>query len=295
MVSSQLKLIVTGASGFLGSSLALSFMKAGHKVALVVRPNSNLWRLGTETSKFLVVRCHNDNDIEQFIQTFDPFIVVHTACVYGRLGETITQISDSNLRFGLLLIQGLAKLNHSAVFVNTDTALNANINSYSLSKKHFAQWGELMVRLNNNLRFINVILQHMYGPEDDRHKFTSYVINTCRQNEEKLELTSGEQKRDFIFIDDVVSAYSVLLNRYDELDSYSDVEVGSGVPMTVRNFVELVHRLTSSSTCLLFGALPYRENELMFSCADLSIMNKLGWQPHFSIRSGLMKTISIES
>lgn len=142
--------------------------------------------------------------------------------------------------------------------------------------------------------FINVLLQHMYGPGDDASKFTTHVLHACHRNDPVLKLTAGEQARDFIYIDDVVSAYDTLLTQRHQLDTVQDIDVGSGVAPTIRQFVETAHRLTASRTELLFGALPYRANEAMHCLANVARMTQLGWVPAFDLNAGLKKTIELE-
>jgi nucleoside-diphosphate-sugar epimerase len=134
----------------------------------------------------------------------------------------------------------------------------------------------------------------MYGPDDDQSKFTTHVLHACHRNDQVLKLTAGEQERDFIYIDDVVSAYDTLVTQSCKLDLVGDIEVGSGVAYSIRHFVEITHRLTASRTELQFGALPYRANEPMHCLANLDRIKKLGWHPKFNLKAGLDKTIDIE-
>ena len=134
----------------------------------------------------------------------------------------------------------------------------------------------------------------MYGPDDDASKFTTSVLHACHDHVEALALTAGEQRRDFVFIDDVVDAYATLLRRAPELASSESIDVGSGTAPTVREFVETVHALCRSKTRLDFGAQPYRPNEAMHCRADLTRMRQLGWTPQYDLRSGLLRTIELE-
>ncbi len=163
------------------------------------------------------------------------------------------------------------------------------LNSYALSKKQFSEW---LKQLAGKMKVVNIQLEHMYGPKDDNKKFIPYVIEQCINNVPGLKLTLGEQKRDFIFIQDVVSAYLCLLNKYKCLqDDYNEIEVGSGNSVTIRELVKTITKITSSRTRLLFGALPYRGNEIMESIADISMMKNLGWSPLVSLAEGIKKTI----
>lgn len=290
-----MKILLTGASGFLGSALALHWLKSGHKVALLLRPTSNLYRLAGFEAAFEIGRCQTDAEIERFVINARPDIVVHTACAYGRQAESSLQLFDTNLRLGLLVLQSLQNFSHPVNFINTGSALAPEVSPYSLSKYQFAQWGRMLAtQSSGQLKFINALLQHMYGPGDDASKFTTYVLHSCYRNDPELKLTAGEQARDFIYIDDVLSAYDTLIAKSHLFDSALDVDLGSGVAPTIREFVETAHRLTSSRTELLFGALPYRPNEAMHCLANIDRMVELGWAPAFDIQAGLTKTIELE-
>ena len=193
------------------------------------------------------------------------------------------------------MMQALQQNKQSVTFINTGSALAPEVSPYALSKHQFAQWGRMLAtQSGGQFRFVNVLLQHMYGPGDDASKFTTHVLHTCHRNDPVLKLTAGEQARDLIYIDDVVSAYDTLLTQSLQLDAVLDIEVGSGLAPTIRQFVETAHRLTASRTEMLFGALPYRANEAMHCLANVERMTQLGWAPAFDLHAGLKKTIELE-
>ncbi|WP_290746249.1 NAD(P)-dependent oxidoreductase [Haliea sp.] len=290
-----MNILLTGASGFLGSALALHWLKAGHQVALLLRPGSQLHRLSGLDPSFNIGRYTTDAEVYAFIKKTQPEIVVHTACSYGRQGETNLQVFDTNLRFGVVITQALQQSTLPVTFINTGSALAPEVSVYALSKHQFAGWGRMLpLQSGGQLKFVNVLLQHMYGPNDDASKFTTHVLNACQRNDPLLKLTAGEQARDLIYIDDVVHAYDTLLKKRHQLDATQDIDVGSGVATTIREFVETAHRLTASQTELHFGALPYRPNEVMHCQANTDRIRQLGWQPAFDLEAGLQKTIELE-
>lgn len=292
-----MKILLTGGSGFLGSALALQLKRGGHDVALPLRPASSLARLKGQA--FEIGRVAQDVELHDFVARVRPDAVVHTACAYGRQGEGLLTLTDANVRFGLSLLQCLQSLPEAAagprVFINTGTALPAATSPYALSKHQFAAWGAQQAHAAPaRLRFVNVELQHMYGAGDDASKFTTHVMHACHRNDPELQLTAGEQRRDFIYIDDVVAGYSTLLQRSHALGIAADVPLGSGQAPTVREYVQAVHRLCGSRTELRFGALPYRPTEAMHCQADLSRMAGLGWSPRWSLEAGIERTLALE-
>ncbi|HET8729844.1 MAG TPA: NAD(P)-dependent oxidoreductase [Moraxellaceae bacterium] len=285
-----MRVLITGASGFLGSALVRGLAVAGHAVVALLRERSDDHRLLPLPPGVSVVRCADTAAVRQAIADARPDVLVHTACNYGRHGESFAAIADTNLGFGLAVLDAAiaAGVPH---FVNTDTVLDRRTNAYALSKKQFAEWAVWLAE-QGRITVTNVLLQHMYGPFDDPSKFSTHVLRSCHANVESLALTPGQQQRDFIHIDDVVSAYACLLAPAGA--GWRDVEVGTGDAPTLEAFVRLVHRLTGSQTRLDFGAVPYRTGEAMCFVADTTALRALGWRPRYSLEAGLTQTIAME-
>ena len=136
-------------------------------------------------------------------------------------------------------------------------------------------------------------LHHFYGPGDDHTKFTTQVIAALIRNDECINLMPGEQKRDFIFIDDVVQAMMKIIGNTEELGfDYHDYQLGTGTSLSIRQFVELVKRISGNSkTILNFGAIPYRVDEIMDIDYGENKMSGMDWRPRYSLEEGLTMTI----
>lgn len=284
-------LLITGATGFLGSHLVRRFVADGWDVAILKRPASNLNRIADIQDRLHVfdVDCLDD----PFVTLGHVDVVIHAATNYGRPSEPASSIFATNIAFPLRLLEAVTR-HGTGTLINTDTVLDPMLNPYALSKHQFKQWGHQFAR-DGKFRFINLRLEHVYGAGDDPTKFTTHVLRACLGNAPELKLTLGEQKRDFIHVDDAVNAYAVVLDRLLELaPGFNEIDVGSGRAVTVREFVETVHCLTDATTQLEFGALPYRPNEPMFSQANTTQLTALGWANRYDLATGLKRTVESE-
>lgn len=288
-----MKILITGASGFLGSALARRLGELNFSVSLLVRKNTNLFRI-PDLDHYRIGRCETNLEVEKFIADDPPDFIIHTACCYGRNKESIAQIVDSNIFFGIIVLDAINKLQKKIAFLNTASVLPDEVSLYALTKNQFERLGMKFCNYpESRLQFINIKLQHMYGPGDDDTKFTTYVINCCRKNVSMLPLTLGSQKRDFIYIDDVVDGYLKILENAYNFGRQEQIELGSGHAVSIRHFVELVHKATNSSTHLGFGQIPSRENDEPYLVANTEFLRNLGWSPQFTLDSGIKKMIEM--
>jgi CDP-paratose synthetase len=291
-----MKVLITGASGFIGSHLVRSLRNHGSEIILLKRSTSNCRRIEDllPTLRFF------DLDRKPLVDVFqeNPGIdaIVHVATCYGRGGESASAILEANTLFPLGLLE-LASQNGVKAFLNTDTFFADNpsgyghLNVYTVAKRQFAEWGRQMAA-PLKIAFLNLKLFHVYGPLDGEEKFATRIIRSCLSNEPEIPLTPGEQKRDFIFVHDVVDAFRALLDYSRSAPVGSlEFQAGTGRLHSIRHFVESVHGLTHSKSKLLFGALPYRENEFSFPAADSASLRALGWKPAWTLESGLEATV----
>lgn len=290
-----MNILLTGGSGFLGSALAKALQVEGHQVSLLLRASSSLTRLKSVEHRFAVRRFENATEISNAIKETKPNVVIHTACSYGRSNETDLEVLEANFVYGAKILQFLSQFGGPVKFINVGTPLPSNVSVYALSKNSFVEWGKAIAQKpKSKIKFLNILLQHMYGEGDDPTKFTTKIIQACQSRQAELGLTQGLQRRDWIYIDDVVGAFLAILKNVDQFGVSDEVEVGTGVALTVREFAETVKKLTGSKTRLLFGDIPYRENEPMLCKANLLRMNSLGWKPLFDLETGLLKTLALE-
>lgn len=277
-------ILITGINGFLGSNLARTLASEYHIIGLEYSLK-DLFRI--KDQDYTVYSA--ENGIPDRLFKDRPIdIVIHTSTCYGRQNETVKTIADANLFLPFELLDHSIK-NGCSLFVNTDSVLDRFVNVYALTKRHFQEW--LYIR-RNEMKIINMQLEHFYGPGSSKANFITAMIERLRLNEPAIDLTPGEQQRDFVYIDDVVSAYMIVLKNFQELSgNYNEFHVATGQLTSIRQLLETLKNIIGSSSLLKFGAIPYRENELMYSESDNFGLISLGWFPKFSITEGLRLTL----
>ncbi|HEY9124825.1 MAG TPA: NAD-dependent epimerase/dehydratase family protein, partial [Bacteroidales bacterium] len=175
------------------------------------------------------------------------------------------------------------------LFINTDTVIDRFTSFYALSKNHFREW--LQMR-STQIKTVNLQLEHFYGPGCPPTNFITLMIEKLKNNEPQVDLTPGLQVRDFIYYTDVLDAYQVVLEKWETLtETFTNLQVASGNHITIKELVEKIKEYTQSQSVLKFGALPYRQNELMKPNTDSSALMALGWEAKVTINDGIKKTI----
>lgn len=285
-------ILLTGGSGYLGRNLTKFLSHNGYNLILLVRSNSDLTYLDGIKTNVTIYRLGGVT-IDQIFKENHIDIVIHTAASYGRKGENLSKIVDANMKFPLEVLDA-AISNGVKYFINTDTSLPKDLNPYARSKKQFLEW---LSAFSGDISIINLQLEYFYGPNDDSTKFITYVLHGLRSGKNSMDFTAATPLRDFIYIDDVVDAYDTVIQNIEKFDSHlTNLEIGSGKAVKLKDLIIEVRNISKNEDVQLnFGAIPMRPNEIMKSCADITKLIALGWQPKYTFRQGILKTIELEN
>lgn len=284
-------ILVTGQNGFLGSHIINNLYKDYNIIGLDISSSDNFRVkeiLPNITSYF------TDKDKLDFIfEKHKINSIIHTATNFGKDGDFV-KIIDSNIRFPLELIQ-LGIKHKVKAFINTDTFYQPNYGAlqyYSLTKGQFCEWMKL---LSNTIKIVNLRIGVIFGPKDNRDKFSSSIIGRMLANETEIDLTEGFQKRNYLFVEEAARIYRTVIEKIDDLKfQFNSFNIGSGESTSIRDFVMMIHKLSKSKSKLNFGAIEYRENEIMDPDNNINELIELGWKPALSLEEALLKTIDYE-
>ena len=281
-------ILITGINGYLGSKLAHRYSKE-YKIIGLGYSSTNLIRL--KEAPIEVYFSKNGIPDELFANhTID--IIIHTATHYGRNKETNGQLTYSNTYLPLLLLEKAVQ-NKCSLFINTDTVLDRLTSNYALSKKQFRDWLLFFANLNS-IKVINLKVEHFYGPGTNNFNFITQIVQKMLRNEVVIPLTKAEQNRDFLFIDDLLGVYDIMLKNHPHFKHFEEFDVGTGINTNLKEILEFIKEKTHSTSVLDYGAIPYRLNELMVSKNDVRKLKELGWSQKHKIKDGLIEVIKFE-
>ena len=141
---------------------------------------------------------------------------------------------------------------------------------------------------NNNFPVIIIRFYQLYGPYQDNNRFIPQLINSSLRKT-FFKTSSGNQFRDFLYIDDGVNAIiKSILNRKIR---GKIINIGTGKPIQLKKIMHLVKRKTNYFNPI-FGKIKLRKDENKIVYPKINLARKLlKWKFKTSFEQGLDKTI----
>jgi nucleoside-diphosphate-sugar epimerase len=128
----------------------------------------------------------------------------------------------------------------------------------------------------------------LYGPGEPSGRLVSSVVRGLLAGED-VPTTDGRQRRDFLYVTDVASAFVALLDS----QVTGALNISSGEPVAVREIVELIEQAAGVHERVRFGALPIRPDEPDIIAGDARRMREeLGFRPAIGLEQGLADTVA---
>lgn len=294
------RILVTGASGFIGRHLLEALGETGAEVAVVVRDAG----CAVSAVQKYVGDVHDASFIKDAMQDWLPNVVFHVAGARARVlgrdafSETLeTNLFGSlNLLFAASEIPSLERVvvlgtaeeygNNMAPF--NEMMRESPISAYSFSKQCASHLAQLMHR-SFGLPVVVLRPSVVYGPAQCGDMFLPALIQSLLRGK-AFDMTPGEQTRDFVFVEDLVDA--LLRAGYCKGIDGEIINIGSGEPVVISRLVEYVENLVGCTGLVRRGALNYRIGEPMEYWLDISkAKNMLDWGPQTSLVNGLARTV----
>lgn len=298
-----MRCLVTGASGHLGSFLVRRLLREGHEVLALVRPESHLWRLAEVLGQTELIRgdlSHPDS-LQPLLLERAPEVVFHLAW-QGVSKENredphqiYTNVQGSLRLFEILSSAGMRTwvgMGSQAEYGPYPGAIREDfptkpITAYGAAKLALGLLTQKLCEVSK-VRYVWFRLFAAYGPEDSELHLIPTVIRELLAGKVP-RLTEGEQKWDYLYVDDAIEALYRVAFHSQENGTYN---LGSGNVHTIREIVEKIRKRIDPTLKLGFGEIPYRTDELMRLQADISHLQKItNWLPKVELEEGLKRTL----
>ena len=303
------RLLVTGASGFIGSHVVRAAVDEGGEVFALIDEVSSVvpHRLMDLAGRITFVpgNLTDGYAMRHAVEASRPEIVLHLGA-YTHVGKSFSHVSEciqTNVAGTSNLLQALEGSGYqrfvytstSEVYGGMDVPFREDgpvnpLSPYSVTK--YA--GELMCRM-----FVEaygwpiVVLRpfNAYGPAQSPDRIIPEIIVSALRGTD-VKLTEGKQTREFNFVEDLAEGF-LLAGLADEEVNGRVINLGCGEEHSMREMAETILELMGGPVEAKFGALPYRPTEIWrMYCDNARARELLGWTPKHSLREGLDRTIA---
>ena len=281
-----MKILITGSTGFLGRLLTRAVCET-HQVTVVVR---DIKKAGIEFGNSVKYIDASSSKIIEEIRNSDSDIVFHLAgnSNFNESQDVLNQLIDDNIKFGTLLLQGLIDTNLK-LFVNFSSSLSFSENEkkptnfYATSKLAFS---EIINYFQSKLNFkvVDLVLYTVYGKGDTTKRVINYVFDSLDTSEPIL-MSPGDQQLDFIHCDDVIKLCVLIIDLFDNFESYTRVHVGTGKSTTIRQLAKIVESVMDKKTNITWGGIPYRKSEKIVNVAPTHL--NTFWKASIQLEEGI--------
>lgn len=301
------KVIIFGGSGFVGKALVDRYKKMGWEVSAPTSKEVNLCN-SKETFDFL--------SNEKYTKLQEPSFVIYAA---GKVGGIQANIDNPYefLTYNLLMqnntIDACISLNIKLIFLGSSciypkdyiqplkeeyllqAPLEETNEGYALAKIAGLKQCEYAVK-QYNANIISLMPCNLYGPGDHFNLETSHVLGALikkicdakNNNESIVEIWGdGSQRREFLYIEDLVDAIIFAENKFDKTETF--LNVGCGKDFSIKNIAELIKSIVQYK-----GEFKYSTDKptgMKQKLLDITKIQNEGWYPKTEITEGLENTI----
>lgn len=299
------KILLTGGAGFIGSHVAQAYLKAGYPVVIVDNLSTGKKENIPSQARFYQADVGDLKEMKKIFQKEKPAVVNHHASqIDVRFSvENPAEDARQNILGGLSLLdlsvkEGVQKW----IFASTGGALYGEVpkekakentpirptSPYGTSKYCFEKYLELYAKLYplsyTILRYANV-----YGPRQipkAEGGVIAVFIQAMLAQKNPTLFGDGDQKRDFVYVEDVAQANLKALNSRAQ----GPINIGTGLTTTILELFALLKKELKFKGNSKFA--PKRPGEIYRSVLENGLAGKiLAWSPQTELRAGLRETI----
>ena len=294
-----MKVLVTGISGFIGGHLAAHLLQDGHLVNGLIRETSQAnqlpgFLLSHSNFSYSFADLRNFQITARAIKEGRPELVIHLAAAGTTDPYLPLNTAIRNNVYGTLnLLRACFDQNEipkpEKVIIARTPGERKAVNIYAASKA--AAWSFCKMYARTHSWSINgAMIFQAYGPGQAENAIIPSAVRAASKNQD-FPMTSGNQERDWIYVDDVSSGLTGLLGS--NLTAGKTVEFGTGKMTSTTDVVAEIYRLVGGTGMPMLGVLPDRPGEDVSQVAAASATkDAIGWQATISLEDGLKRYLA---
>jgi len=303
-------IIVTGGAGFIGSHLVDALIERGDRVVVIDNLSTGKKENINKKAKFYKIDICSPK-IGEIFKKEKPEIVFHLAAQINVRKSVENPLFDAkvNILGSLNVIQNFVQLRTSNIkhptfiFASTGGAIYGDakkiptpenypanpISPYGISKLAVENYLKFY-KENFGLKFISLRFSNVYGPRQDPRGEAGVVaifIEKLLKGERPTIFGNGNQTRDFVFVEDVVSACLKAMEYKGKKEIFN---IGTGIETSINELYKIISKLLKTKIKPKYA--PEKPGDLKRSCLEISLAKReLKWEPKFDLKKGLQKTI----
>lgn len=300
------RVLVTGASGFIGSHVVRRLLESGADVYAMSPSVSSVYpvRLAEVAADITHIEANiTDRAAMDYVATtIEPRYIVHLAA-FTHVGKSFHRVDENvqtNIQGTVNLLQAFVGRYERFVYTGTSEIYgdipapfseDAHVNPvspYSVAKYS----GELYCRMFHQAYDWPIVCLrpfNTYGPWQTPDRVIPEIILTALRGGE-LKMTEGRQTREFNFATDIADGFVKALDAPDVEGQV--INLGCGEDVAIRDLATTILDLMGNPIEPKFGALEHRPTEIWrMHCDNTRARELLGWAPKVSLEEGLRRTI----
>ncbi|MFT4039953.1 MAG: NAD(P)-dependent oxidoreductase [Thermomicrobiales bacterium] len=298
------RVLVTGASGFIGAHVVRVLLARGHEVAIILRPGREPWRLMDVLAQLTVIPgdlAAPDATLATALAAWRPEACIHLAWYVEPGAYLVSRENIAALQGSLRLLDALiaagcghvvmagtcAEYDPDPGVLHEDGPVRPT--TLYAAAKHTLHLAASQTAQERGISLAWARLFFLFGPQEDARRVVPALICALLRDE-PFAATAGEQVRDYLHVTDVASALCALTeHRVD-----GPVNISSGAPVSMRQLMEAIGDITGAGHRIDFGALPYRSWDPPVIVGDNGRLRAAtGWAPAYAtLLPGLADTVA---
>jgi len=293
-----MKILVTGASGFIGLHLLEKLVLTNHQILIISRNRSFLESLPKNKNLIKAqADLNNFSDINTCLKHFNPDIVYHLA--WEGIPDFSPENCSLNLNNSINLCNMISESKSCKTVIMSGTCAEyGNLDgecseldeiqiktTFAWAKNALYQYANLKFQ-ECNISFFWFRLFYVYGPGQRQSALIPSLTNSILNNETP-SINSPENCNDFVYIDDVIDAITTCIEPQSFISGLYNI--GSGIPTKIKTVYAEVAKSLNKDPCYKIINREEKQNPVNFWANTSKIYERLSWVPQVSLSEGIRK------